>query len=299
MKRIVLSTTFALAAATPFAMPGADSPETGDLNRFSLGARLGWNFKAHFQNKAANDPGTAIGGVNHSYEDGYVNVDSSGNAGGLTWNWGYQNDSQVVGDTLQFHSVGSGPGSIPANHRMTDDPQYGAELTYQRVLGSLPSGGSVRWGIEGALGYTDLDFRSDRRASTAVTVTTDTFQLNGVVPPGAGYQGTFEGPGPLLGDTPTRTSASDIATQSSRHKLSGQLFSIRLGPFAEWNFTSQFSLAASAGLALAPTSVDHDFSESVTLAGGGMFEAVGHSSETELLYGYYLSGMIRYDFTES
>ena len=55
--------------------------------------------------------------------------------------------------------------------------------------------------------------------------------------PGPGYNGTSQGPGPLLGDTPTRSTTS--ANVTGRQKLSGQLFSLRLGPFAELNLTHQ------------------------------------------------------------
>src|ERR1035437_8149694 len=89
MNRIILSTTLVLAA-TPFAMRGEDS--TDDPNRFFFGPRFGMNFKADFQNNV--NPGPEAGAANHTYNDGYVLVDSSGNAGGLTWNWGYQNASQ-------------------------------------------------------------------------------------------------------------------------------------------------------------------------------------------------------------
>jgi len=58
------------------------------------------------------------------------------------------------------------------------------------------------------------------------------------------------------------------------------------------------SLAASVGLTLAPASINYDFSETTTSAGGGTSVASGHSSKTELLYGPYVSGVLRYDFTE-
>lgn len=296
MNRIVLPTTLSLAAATPFAMHGADFPE--NPNRLSLGARFGMNLKADFHNNAPVNPGPAAGEADHTYNDGYVLVDSSGNRGDLTWNWGYQNASQVVGDTMQFHAIQFTTPSASAINNVTGDPQYGAELTYQRVICPLPFLSSGRWGLEAGFGYTDLDLRDKRSASGPATVTTDTFPLNGVLPPGAGYMGTFEGPGALLGDTPTRTTSSDTATLTSHQKLSGQLFSIRLGPFAEWNFTPQLGLAASVGLALVPASVDYDFSETTTLAGGGTFVASGRSSKTELLYGPYVSGVLRYDFNE-
>jgi hypothetical protein len=288
MNRIILSTTLALAAATPFAMRGADSPD--NPNRLFLGPRFGLNFKADFRNNAVN-PGPAAGDANHTYNDGYVLVDSSGDAGGLTWNWGYQNASQYnsVNDTMRFLQS-SGPSSVTGN------PQYGAELVYQRVVGSLPSSSGC-WGLEAAFGFTDLDLREN--LSRTATVDSYSFPPNngvGVLPPSAGYNGTFSGPGALLGDTPTRTTANLTGYQ----KLSGQLFGIRLGPFAEWNFTSKLSLDASVGLTLAPALVDYDFSETATLpGGGGTFAESGHSSKAKLLYGPYVGGMLRYAFNKN
>ena len=279
MNRIVLSTTLTLAAVTPFAVRGQDLPD--NLNRFSFGPTFGINFKADFNNNV--NPGPAAGVANHTYNDGYVLVDSSGDAGGLTQNWGYQNASQYneAHGTMNFLNVGSSSA--------TGNPQYGGELIYQRVIGSLPAL-SGDWGLEAGFGFTELDLRENLGG----TATVDSFPLNGVVPPGAGYNGTFSGPGALLGDTPVRQSAALTGYQ----KLSGQLFSLRLGPFVEWNFTHKLSLAASVGLTLAPTTVDYDFSETATLAGGGTITESGHSSKTKLLYGPYVGAMLRYDFNK-
>jgi hypothetical protein len=296
MKRIVLTTlTLAAATAAPFALPAAETPD--NPNRLSLGARLGFNFKADFRNSAPVNSGPLTPGATHVYDDGYVLPDSSGNAGGLTWNWGYENASQVVGNTLQFSAIElATPGA--ANSSVTGDPQYGLELIYQRVLGSLGSDSSLHWGFEAALGYTKIDLSDSRSTTGPVTVNTDTYQLNGVIPPGAGYNGTFAGPGPLLGDTPTRTTLAGTGTLSSHHELTGESFGIRLGPFLEWSLTSKLSLVGSLGLALAPTSVDYDFSETSSVAGGGTATSAGSASESELLYGYYVSALLRYDFNE-
>ncbi len=72
------------------------------------------------------------------------------------------------------------------------------------------------WVIESGFGYTQMDLR--KRFSGTVPVTTDTFPLNGVLSPSAPYNGTFLGPGALLGDTPVRTTI--LAAQSGQHKLS-------------------------------------------------------------------------------
>ena len=294
MNRIILSTTITLAATTPLVMHSEDN--TDSPNRFFLGPRFGMNFKADFQNNTmASGPavGSAVAGANHTYNDGYVRLDSSGNAGGLTWNWGYQNAAQVVGDSMQFHATqiqSSGSTST------TGDPQYGGELVYQRVIGKLPLLSSGHWGIEVGFGLTDINLKDNHSSGSMATIT-DSYALNGVLPPSAGYSGTYSGPGALLGDTPTRTYSTVALT--SNQKLSGQLFSIRFGPFAEWNFTPEFSLAASVGLTLAPAIIDYDYSETGSLAGGSTYATSGHSSKDELLYGPYASAMLRYDFNKN
>ena len=284
MKRIVLTTTLTLTTALPFVLRGADYDE--NPNRFSFGPRFGLNFKANFNNNAVN-PGPATGGANHFYNDGYVLLDGSGDAGGLTSNWGYPNASQVVGNSMQFHAIQSDASSSPS-----DDPQFGAELVYQRVLGSLSPALSGCWGLETGFGFTHIDLRDNQSGN--VSATTDSYSLNGVLPPAAGYNGTPNGPGALLGDTPTRTATP--GTLTTHDKLAGQLFSFRLGPFVEWHFSSKLSLSGSAGLTLAPTTLDYDFSENASLSGGGNFAASGHACKTELLYGPYVGGTLRYDF---
>ena len=278
MKRIILSTTLALAA-TPFAMHGADSLDNGadsldNPNRFSFGPTFGLNFKADFHNNANSGP-------NHTYNDGYVHPDSGTGTDGLTQNWNYQNASQynAANGKMNFLNVGSSSA--------TGDPQYGGELIYQRVIGSLPFM-SGDWGLEAGFGFTELDLRENLGGNANV----DSYSLNGVIPPGPGNGGISGAPQALLSDTTTRTAA----TLTGYQKLSGQMFSLRLGPFAEWNITHKFSLAASVGLTLAPTIVDYDFSETATLAGGGVISESGHSSKTELLYGPYVGAMLRYDF---
>ena len=276
MNRIVLSTTLSLAAFTPFAMRGQDLPD--NPNRLSLGPTFGLNFKADFHNNV--NSGT--------YDDGYVLKDSSTPPDGFASYWRYQNASQynaANGGSMQFHA-------IQDSSSATDNPQYGAELIYQRVIGSLPFM-SGDWGLEAGFGFTELDLRENLSGNGLVIM--DSYPLNGVLPPDAGYNGPFSGASYLLGDTPTRSTTS--AALTGYQKLSGQLFSLRLGPFAEWKFTSKLSLAASVGLTLAPAMVDYDFSETaVVTSDGAVISASGHSSKTKLLYGPYVGAMLRYDF---
>src|SRR5476651_2185607 len=125
MNRIVLSTTLAFAAAAPLAVRSQDSTE--NPNRFSFGPTFGINLKAEFNNNTPVlnnvNPGPASGGANHTYNDGYVLVDNSGDAGGLTTYWGYQNASQynaAGSGSMQFHAIQPGGSSS-----VTGNPQYG------------------------------------------------------------------------------------------------------------------------------------------------------------------------------
>src|SRR5580692_989632 len=89
--------------------------------RFGLSYRAGFNITADFRNlggfPASSSPGPATGGgIDRIYDDGYVRVDSSGNAGGQTWFWGYKNASQIPGnDTVVMHSTLSEPDASSLN----------------------------------------------------------------------------------------------------------------------------------------------------------------------------------------
>ena len=293
MKRIVLSTTCVLGAAAPLA---AQEPEAlQNPNRINIGPRIGFNFKANFRNHSQSNPGPPIGGVNHSYDDGFVNVDATGNAGGRTWNWGYEAGAAVGTDVIIFHS--DQRSTVPLEvDKTTDEPQYGAELSYQRVFGAFFFGG--RWGFEGAVSYTDVEIRDRRTANGTMTHILDGYRFEGVSFPSAPYNGTFRGPGPTLLDTPLRTTQTEGATTTSRQELSGYAVGVRVGPFFEWNITKRFGAAFSAGLAFATTSVDYDFSESTALQSGRTITSGGSSHKNDLLYGHYVSGVVRYDFSE-
>jgi hypothetical protein len=143
------------AAVTPLAVSGQDQRDA-DWNHFGVDFRLGFNIKGKFSNVGAFNaqPAPPIsGGVDHTYSDGFVHLDSSGDRGGLTWNWGYQNSSQLSGSgTILMHAASTEGATSGVN----DEPREGAELTYARDIGSIASG---RWGVKVAFGFTDIRIR--------------------------------------------------------------------------------------------------------------------------------------------
>jgi hypothetical protein len=270
-------------------------------NRLSLGFDAGFNVRAEFRNftpDVAPPPATGSGlngdPVNREYEDGYNRVDFFNNGRGLTWNWGYDNAAQYnpVDRTLALHSTArTGYG---ASADASDDPQLGFELKYGRVLGIL--GENKPWGFEAAFGYMNLSIQDDSALSTAQRIT-DTYALGVVIPPPAPYQGTFNGPGPLIPDQPTRS--IETAAASGRNELDGNLFALRLGPFLEVPLSRKFVSQFGLGLSLIYADTDYSYRETATFADGTSFTDSASDSASDLLVGGYLQGQLGYAINPS
>jgi hypothetical protein len=284
-------------AATGFLVTGALAQDAtnGDANRLGLSFRLGFNIDARFKNlggfaSTANTGPPAGGGADRTYDDGFVRVDSSGNANGFTWNWGYQDAAQVQGDTIAMHA-----GSSPADgvSKQDGDPQPGFELSYERRLGWW---GRASWGFEAAFGFTDVEVRDNRALSGNATLLTDAYSLGGVVPPPAPYSGSFNGPGALIGDLPTRTLlvTAGGAQISGQRKLDAELYTLRLGPCLEIPMTSRFTARVGAGVAFGFVDSEFSFAETVTLAGGPSVSRSGASQKNDSLLGAYAGAQFSY-----
>ena len=289
MKRYLFSTTCVIGAAMP--LLGQESVVIANANRFSLGARAGMNFTANFRDRTQSNPGPPLRGMNHNYDNGYVRVDSSGVASGGTWNWGYQSPSQVSGDTITFRS--DQYSTVPLETEEDSDTHPGLEFTYQRVIGKFFLKG--RWGLEAAVGYTDIEIEDDRSVNGFVTHVTDAYSLGGVIPPSAPYNGSFDGPGPVLNDLPTRTTPTEAAFRRLHQELTGYAVGVRVGPFFEWTFAKRFAVTLSGGLVLSATKLDYDFSETTTVGAGAPVTEREDSDTTDLLYGNYVAGTLHYN----
>ena len=240
----------------------AQDDNPSDWNHFGADFRMGFNIQAKFTGAgvlAAPPPPSAGPAVNRTYSDGFVNVDSSGNAGNLTWNWGYQHSGQVSGGTLLMHDTSVSGGSI------NDDPNLGFEVSYVRDLGHESWG---RWGIKAAFGYTAIDLR------TSAQLITDTYQLGGVTPPIAPYAGSFSGPGVVIGSSPARSGGN--------WSLDATLYDFRLGPTIDLNITKRLSVELGGGLALGV--VDSTFAVNETTSTSSTGCQVGAYAEAGLAY---------------
>ncbi len=298
MKKISLAYGLVFGSCLAALTAHAQEQEDSWIGRLTLSYRLGLNIKADFRNlggfPAQTNPGPAAGGgINRNYDDGYNRVDISGNAGGQTWNWGYQNASQVVGSSIVMHSASSSAGASTGNN--DGDPQHGFELGYHAPIGDL---GGVKWGLEAAFGIMNVTVGSSQPFASDATLISDAFGFVGI-PPLPPYSGTFAGPGQLISDTPTRTVSTIAggALTTGQRNLDANLYSLRLGPYLEFPFCKRFSGSLSAGLSLAVVDSTFSFNESTSIAGAGIFSSAGRGSHSDLLVGAFVSGNLAYAIT--
>lgn len=269
----------------------ANEDNPAPLNRFRVGYHAGFNVTAKFKNIAgvssANNPGPDAPVANHNYDDGYNRVDSTGNNHVIepgTWNWGYENASQVQGSTIFMHSSSSAAGSTA---QRDGDPQMGVELSYSRQFGRI---GRFSWGVQGAFSYTDLSISDSEPLDRAVTLITDAYDTTGVTPPQPPYHGSFEGPGPIIGDDPTRTISP--ATARGIRKIGANVYAFRMGPYFETPLSKRFAVSLSGGLSLAAIQSDFRFQETVVPTVGATALRSGKDSKDDLLAGAYAAATV-------
>src|SRR6266436_27881 len=249
-----------------------------DTNRLTFSARFGFNISARFKPIPApiqpSVPRIAPDGQPFNYDDGYVHTDVSGNFGGQTWNWGYDNSSrQVVGNTVEMSRTTSG-GNVPTSI-LDSDTGYGFELAYARQLGTK---GKLRFGVEAAVNYLSLSLEDHNTFSVNGTRQVDAYPFTpGTTPPeatpGNPYQGSFNGPGFVIDTNFTsRTEPVALGTGNGSHRLDADVWGFRLGPYAELPIGRDFRVSLGAGLALGVVNADVFWKETVgtaSLSGSG------------------------------
>ena len=273
----------------------ADGDTVSTTNRYTLRGRLGLNIEAKFKGIGTFPAATDIGGtgsaLNHFYDDGYVRVDSSGNLGGQSWFWGYDNASQISGNSILFHSVSA---SVGASSEVSDDPQFGVELVYNREIGMV--GSKCRWGIEAAFGWNGIELRDSSSLPASITQVTDAYAFEaGTTPPAAPYQGTFSGPGFVISDTPSRSIASVPATVTGVRDLRADLFVGRLGPYLDIPLSSRLQLSLSGGIAVGVLYSEFSFRERINY-GTTSTVISGSRSDGDALYGGFAGASLNYKF---
>ena len=191
--------------------------------------------------------------ADRTFDNGFVNIDpSTVNFGGDTWYWGYDDAGQynAGADTLTFQREQSYTlvrryRHTYANELRNEDICEEADLDAFGIRGGASRLLVVkdRWNISMAMGFDFLpNYGHDKSFSTYeqtvsqlsveysenfIHTDTYTYDLMGVVPPSAPYEGTYDGPGPLLPNLPENVSASDVMQSSTSRRLGTQTWTMR------------------------------------------------------------------------
>ena len=296
MKKSFFALTLALTTGSLVANLRAEdaAADSSNPNWFSVGPQFGLNITARFNhlgnvNPAAPGPATG-GGLNRTYDDGFVGVDSSGNAGGKTWNWGYQNAGQVQGNSLVMHSSSS---AVNGTTDQNGDPQAGFNLAYGRRLGTVLGG---QWGLQAAFDFTSISIHDNQSLFGTGTTISDAYSLGGVTAPQAPYTGSFNGPGALLGDSPARTTAQEPVVITGSRTLDAQVYALRAGPYYEFSLGKDWSGRVGGGLVLglADTKYTYTYNDTVN---GQIVNHSGSSAGVSFNAGGYLEAKLLYQLT--
>ena len=288
------------------ALPGfeLETNAAPKLNKLSLSYQMGLNIRVDFKKLGGfapiGDPGPASGtAVDRTYDNGsYNKVDISGNAGGMTWNWGYQSAGQVQGQSIVMESSSSPNNASSKNHY--DDPQSGVELMYSREL--FRDAEDWRVGVELGVGYTKVSVSDSRRVLNRVDRIIDKYDVPpGVVVPLPPYNGTFEGPGALIGSGPNRTTTviSSEAVITGERNVDSDVFIMHLGPYLEVPIYKRLSMIFDGGLTLAVGMTEFSYHETVTIPDVGTVSRSSSGSQNDFLVGGYVGANLSYAITDN
>ncbi len=306
MKKIHYQPAVAVAGLFLFAASASaqedDKIYLDSTNRFTLSLRFGLNISAKFKgiggslNPANNTPG--------QYDNGYVLTDISGNAGGQTWNWGYDNSSQVnsVNNTVSFNRTTAVANGNSSSGKSDSGQNTGFELAYDRQLGMKEDWDNMRYGIEAAFNYTPIDINQTTTFGATASQQTDVYGYTpGTTPPSAPYRGSFGGPGFVINTPRTGTSTAVVpnATVTTQDNFDANLWGLRLGPYVEFPFgkKQQFTLSLSAGLAVGLLDANESWKQTLTI-GGSSTTSHGGGEDFSALWGCYAGLNADYQFTE-
>lgn len=260
---------------------------------FRVGALTGLGVKGQIKLRGQTtlNNGNSTPGV---YDDGYVRTDETGNAGGYTSFWGYENASQydASSQTLSLHRSSSL--TAEGSHNLDQEFTVGFELAYGQ---NLKQWGRTRLGWEFGFGLLPISLKdsSSSPISGQATRSTFTFDTGGIVMPTAPYHGGSSGIGPTIRDaiTGTQTNLAN-GTITDLGDLEATLFTFRLGPTLFYDLNEHIGLMASAGPAMGFATQTCRFNSLIEFEDGTTARDRGSFSATDLVYGGYVSFVATY-----
>ena len=298
-----------MAAAAAILIPAtvlAYDDDSTNFNHIRLSARAGFNITGRFKNLGTltlpPSARTTPDGNPYNYDNGYVLTDISGNAGGQTWNWGYDGLPGQVTPNNTILMSRTAPGADAESPDLAgNDVGMGFELTYDRELGHS---GKWHYGVEGAVNYTRVSFSDDTSFMGNLLQTVDAYGFAaGTTPPAAPppYQGTFNGPGFLLNSTPSSSTVTVVGNTliTGHREFSSDIWGTRVGPYVEYPLAQNLDVSLSAGLAAAVLVNSASWNETIFVTGNPAATSVGSGRSTGFVLGGYVSADVSWQFYKS
>jgi hypothetical protein len=239
------------------------------------------------------NPGAAgVGGLDRVYDDGRVSVDASGNNGGLTWNWAYENAGQYDSGAQRLKYSASDSYTTTGTAEVTDGFTPGFELAYGTELVRFERS-QLGWEI--GFGYLPISLTDNSPYTATVNRTVHSFDAAGIGKfPDAPYEGSFTGPGALLGDV-AQLEAPEVITGvpvTGERELRVDHFNFRLGPTYHLEVLPRLAVQLSAGAAVGILAGELKYEEVLLLPDGSQAVNRGSSSSTEVLFSGYASALV-------
>lgn len=301
-RRMFVRTIFVCIAAG-LVLAGNVRAENPHIRHFRLGPLLGLNIDAEFNttgifNVGGNDPGPAgVPGVDHFYDDGFVRVDETGNANGLTSFWGYDNAGQydAAADTLTFR--GSSGYATSGASTGENAPYLGLDLAYGATI--------TRWRrtfVSWELGFSFLpiEIKSSDSLPGIFRRAVHQFDVGGITLPAPPYSGDPSGIGPLISDVATALPDEvTTGTVSGSRSLEVMLYNLRLGPHFHWDVGRRFGLEAGVGVALGVVNGRLAANETLMFPDGSTSSNAGSFWDTSVVYGGYANAIFLFHLEQN
>ncbi|HZI32507.1 MAG TPA: hypothetical protein VFF11_09205, partial [Candidatus Binatia bacterium] len=125
------------------------------------------------------------------------------------------------------------------------------------------------------------------------------FNTGGITVPEAPYQGSFSGPGALIGTNFTTSASSTNQTVNGSYTLDVNLYAIRLGPSFYWDLTQHVGMSLGAGPAIGIASGDCTYNEQIVNGSTLVTRNHGSFGSTDVIYGGYVNGTVMYHIEDN
>ncbi|HRI15630.1 MAG TPA: hypothetical protein PLX89_21755 [Verrucomicrobiota bacterium] len=290
-----------LAFLSLFALAGTGSAQSFRVNddwtrNFRLGMQVAYNVKADFSldgiiPSTSGDPGLpGIPGLNHFYDDGYVRVDNTSNAGGVTSYWGYQLGTQFEPETGQLVFKNTRAFKVTEQSQAEAGASFGLEAAYG---GKIRDWDRIRLGWEFGYGFLPLTLEDNRTLPATFERVVQAFNTAGITLPTAPYSGGPSGIGPVIPDIALERPTEVVhGLLTGSRSLQVSLHSLRLGPTLFWRFQRRWALSGSIGPALGIVTGGYHFNEVFRFTDGTEALNSGQDDGTEVVFGGYATATV-------